>query len=351
MNKILTPFIQFAINIAKRNKFIQNIFENPFDLEKFPKDGVFVDSNGFEHQLLSGLRSKIKPGWERMLKNQSVDLSDEFIQITKTNGSINAQKLIELLNIYNKSIFNTTVLEIGCHSGAATFALAKHKTTITGSEFSGYKIESTNQTKSLTSKLIEVNNDLVTLRSKLQNKYYESEKVNFVDDDICNSKLEQNHFDIICSWDVLEHLHDPQGAFNSIFELLKEDGITIHEYNSFFSLNGGHSLCTFDFLWGHTRLSASDTKRYFDEIRPIEKEKANSFYTNGLNRMTLADLKNSLDEAGFETLAIVPFSKEQHLRMIDHDVLSQTINNYPTVTITDLCTPKVYVIARKPKKN
>lgn len=68
MKKILTPIISYAIGKAKRNKFVQNLFESPFDLNKFPQMGEFIDSEGNSHTLLNGLRSKIRPGWERMLK-------------------------------------------------------------------------------------------------------------------------------------------------------------------------------------------------------------------------------------------------------------------------------------------
>ncbi|MGB0178095.1 MAG: hypothetical protein ACPF9D_13080, partial [Owenweeksia sp.] len=120
-----------------------------------------------------------------------------------------------------------------------------------------------------------------------------------------------------------------------------------HEYNPFFCLNGGHSLCTLDFLWGHVRLSDDDFQKYLREIRPEEKERAYSFYKKGLNRTTLKDLHDQLERSGLEVFSILPFTKEQHVRMADANILAQGQKNYPNLTLQDLVTPRVFVMARK----
>ena len=70
MKKLITPILKYGINKAKRSKFIQNIFEAPFDLSKFPIKGTFTDSKGNTFQLLDGLRSRIKPGWQKALSDK-----------------------------------------------------------------------------------------------------------------------------------------------------------------------------------------------------------------------------------------------------------------------------------------
>ena len=353
MKKLVTSVLNYAIDKAKRNKFIQNLFESPFELSKYPKMGNYTDSYGNSFELLNGLRTKIRPGWERMLVSKKTDISKEYLLKQKHNGEIAVNKILPLVKSLGKSIENSSILEIGCHSGGTSFSLADcGASEVVGMEFSGYKVESVKKNgEGIDNQLLEVNDDLKRIRTNLATHFKQSEKVMFVDDDICNSTLKPSSFDIICSWEVLEHLHDTEKAFVSIYELLKEDGISIHEYNPFFCLNGGHSLCTLDFLWGHTRLNESDFSAYLDKIRPHEKERALSFYQKGLNRMTLYDLKAQLENAGLKIISILPFTKEQHLRMIDAEILSQTKSCYPKVNILDLSTPRVYVVVRKPKHN
>ena len=63
--------------------------------------------------------------------------------------------------------------------------------------------------------------------------------------------------------------------------------------------------------------------------------------------MTFQDLEQHLLDSGLETIAIIPFNKEQHFRMVDQEVLIQCQNNYPNLNIKDLIAPEVLVIARK----
>jgi len=352
MKNILTAAISYAINKAKRNKFIQNLFESPFDLDKFPKFGEFIDSYDNKYDLLGGLRSKIRPNWECMLISRKTILNRDYLLKQKSNGAIAVNKITPIIESLGKSIENSSILEVGCHSGGTSFSLAEYGASeVVGSEFSGYKVESIEVNKDeFENKLMEVNEELKRIRNKLSTLYNNSDRVKFVDDDICNTTLPPSSFDIICSWEVLEHLHDTKNAFLSINKLLKEDGIMIHEYNPFFCLNGGHSLCTLDMLWGHTQLNEADFEDYLNKLRPNEKDRAMSFFKKGLNKMTLRDLKIQLKEAKLEVISILPFTKEQHLRMVDHNILIRTQRQYHNVTLLDLASPRVYVIARKINK-
>lgn len=349
MKKLITSVLKFTIDKVKRNRFIQNIFESPFDLEKFDNLGNYKDSYGNVHKLYNGLRTKIRPGWERMLTNTKPDSSSVNVEKVKSNSLITIEKLETSLNSFGKTIKGSNILEIGCHSGSVSFAMAeKGAKKVVGTEFNGYKVSSIDQGSSEdSSKLNEVNDYLKTLRNKLREVYTIENDVEFFDDDICKSKLAQNSFDIICSWEVLEHLHDPKAAFESISKLLNKGGISIHHYNPFFCLNGGHSLCTLDFLWGHVRLNENDFVDYINTLRPKEIDRAVSFYKNGVNRMTLSDLDDILEDTEMKVLGVIPFTKEQHLRMVDEQTLQQVMQNYPNTTIMDLATPAVLVISQK----
>lgn len=346
--KLIKKIIAPLINKAKQSTFVRNMFEAPFNMKAFPAFATFIDSKGYSHSLLQGLRSKIKPGWQNMFIAKTPSVKGVDVKQIVKNGTYAAQKITPLISNFGKNISQCTILEIGCNTGATSFALAnKGAKKVVGSEFAGYKVASIDQNNVTDSKLETVSKELQEIREQLSQTCKNKSAVTFVEDDICNSQLPRNHFDIICSWDVLEHLHDTQKAFQSMAELLSQDGLLIHEYNPFFSLNGGHSLCTLDFLWGHTRLSQNDFVRYLDEVRPTEKEMALSFYTEGLNRMTLADCKAQLQQAGLEIISILPYAREPHVRMVTTDILTQTQAIYPKVDFMDLVATRVVVIARK----
>ncbi len=54
-------------------------------------------------------------------------------------------------------------------------------------------------------------------------------------DDISKSFLPDNSFDIITSWETLEHIVDIDSALANIKRILRSGGIAIHQYNPFFS--------------------------------------------------------------------------------------------------------------------
>ncbi len=345
MKKIRNKILNFIIGKAKRNKFIQSLFESPIDINSFSKLGEFTDTFGNKMDLYNELRNKIRPGWQNMYHNTSKKSSDSNVIIKNVNeGRISIEKIIPIINTFTSGIDNKTVLEIGCHSGAASYSLAeKGAKEVVGSEFSGYKIDSVGEEK----KIDEVNEELKEYRNRVSSFFKKSNNVRFVDDDICNSSFPSNYFDIICSWDVLEHLSNPETAFQNISRILKPGGIVIQEYNPFFSLNGGHSLCTLDFLWGHIRLNQEDFLKYLSEYRPSEKEKAGSFYIDGLNRMTISDLKEYSEKSNLIIESLFRFTKEQHLRMLDKEILDQCLKIYPNIQASDLVTLRIIVVHKK----
>jgi 2-polyprenyl-3-methyl-5-hydroxy-6-metoxy-1,4-benzoquinol methylase len=351
MKRLLASMLKYFIAKVKKSKYVQRAFNAPIDLGKFEKMGQFTDSLQNSYVLYRGLRSRIKPGWESMVATKPKKSSPVDLKNLKNAGSEKVNRILPVIKALGKSLDQCTVLEVGCHSGSASFALSEAGANkVTGSEFLGYKVESVELgSENNEMRLNEVDDKLSTLRNQLAGQFTQSKNVDFAEDDICNTKLPKNAYDIICSWEVLEHLHDPGKAFQNCYDLLKDDGIMIHRYNPFFSLNGGHSLCTLDFLWGHTRLSDSDFEKYLDEIRPDEKEKALSFYRKGLNRMTLHDLTKHLNAADLELVSIIPFTNQQHLLTVTEDVLIQSKMHYPDADILDFIAPLVLVAVRKSK--
>jgi SAM-dependent methyltransferase len=170
----------------------------------------------------------------------------------------------------------------------------------------------------------------------------------FVEDDITASALEPGSFDAIVSFEVVEHLQRPDAAFAAMARLLRPGGIAYHDYNPFFSVSGGHSLCTLDFLWGHARLDGVDFERYVREIRQAEADQVLRFYRESLNRLTLADLRRAIEKAGLDLLALVPWTDRALAPLLTADVLAEIRRSHPTAGVEDLLSTFVSVIARRP---
>ncbi|MCX6256831.1 MAG: class I SAM-dependent methyltransferase [Bacteroidia bacterium] len=344
--KLINTTLNYAIGKAKRSKLMQSLFEAPIDIAALPEMGRFTDSFGNDHVLYSGFRNRIKPGWERMLNRSDTFIGEPDYDKVAVEGKSNFSRIQAIAKAYGISITEANILEIGCHLGAVCYSFAENGCQATGSEFTGYKVSALDSEGSAR-KLEQVSSALTKQRITLGQKFRNTGNVTFTEDDICNSSLPTGQFDLVISFDVLEHLHDPGAAFVHIQRILKKGGIAIHEYNPFFSLNGGHSLCTLDFPWGHCRLNKPDFERYIREIRPLEIGPAISFFNEGLNRMTQLQMENLTVKAGLEAAGIIRYSKEQHVRMVTKEILEQSSSIYQGLTIADLVSPKVMVIQRK----
>ena len=337
--------------LAKRHLeliFIKAI-EDDFDFDK-KIIGSFKDSFNKKYDLLFGLRSKLKPGWQSMLNtaNNTIPAKAD-LRANLREAKRRIRDLKNTLKSFNVVLQGKTILEIGCFNGMKTDILALEDClSVTGSDVSFYYEKQTNERSEPA-----VNNYLNQLRQTVTNLFTVKDrniidkKVKFVEDDISKSSLPDNSFDIIVSWETLEHIIDINSAFANIQRLLRPNGISIHQYNPFFSLNGGHSLCTLDFLWGHCRLNENDVIRYFKEIRSEEYQLASSFYMDGLNRMAQSDLKIASEKAGLEILTLIPFVKKAHLSVYMNDFYEETKQHYPNVEPIDLISPIVWIVHKK----
>jgi len=336
--KFFNRCLSWAISKAKKSKLIQNLVEKPIAVGQLPHMGIFVDSQNHTHILYQNLREIIKPG---STNTKPVDINEAFCARKLKEACLDIESILPLLHAAGQKLENAAILEIGCDIGCFCYALAKHKPAqITGSDTVIYKSSSTNEEQQSIQKSLNNKRNIVAHIAQCND-------VVFKEDDICNSALPSNTFDIVFSNDVLEHLSDPQSAFVHINRILKLGGIAIHKYNPFFAINGGHSACTLDFLWGHVRLSSDDFVKYIEQIRPQEQETAKAFYFHGLNRMSLQDMKNFSVKAGLELLGCLQIGKEQTMRMLDADIWKECSAQYSNIAMEDLFSYRVVVVQKK----
>jgi SAM-dependent methyltransferase len=254
------------------------------------------------------------------------------------------------LRTFSLSFAEKEMLEIGAYDGATAYALAeagaKH---VLATDMAAYYITQSPNGVVCEGAIATKNADLARLRDAYSRSIDKqtAQRVSFLEDDICSSSLRSESVEAVMSWEVLEHLTRPEDAFRQIARILKPGGFAFHEYNPFFSMNGGHSLCTLDFLWGHARLQAADFEKYLEEIRPSEKSVALSFYRNNLNRMTLSELEHYVQQSGLSLLSLLPQWMKNHLTLVRSESLSQCNRVYPSAELIDLISPTVWVLLRK----
>ena len=337
--------------IAKRyiEPILADLIEDSFQFNR-TVIGSFKDSLGNENQLYAGLRSKIKPGWQAMFDEtkQNRILSSSELKVNLVPAKRHIKNLKTSLQSFGVTLIDKSVLEIGCYNGMKTALLGlENCKSVIGSDVTFYyEKQSDNNNQQVDSHLSKLRNSVLNLFSDEQKNIINT-KVKFAKDDITHSTLADNSFDIISSWETLEHITDIDAAFANMNRILKPGGFAFHEYNPFFSLNGGHSLCTLDFPWGHCRLNEKDFLKYITDIRPKEYSLASSFYLNSLNRMTMNDLKNASQKAGLKILSVIPFVKKAHLTIYSSEAFNETFKHFPTLEPIDLISPVVWVIHQK----
>ncbi len=311
-----------------------------------PVFGHFTDSQGHRYDLHHDLRSRLKPGWEDEFRPPLEILTAPPKAVRVSTLQSRRRQVAEVerfLNAQGVSLMGRDVVEIGGYDGAAAYAMAQFGAgNVTATDMATAYIQGGIVTPEGLQAMARARAAFAGLVERDA-----ARRVSFAEDDICASALAEESADVVVSWEVLEHLERPLDAFQSIARILRRGGVAFHEYNPFFAINGGHSLCTLDFLWGHARLSAPDFERYVAEIRPQEAELALSFYAKGLNRMTLAALRRHVQESGLCLLCVVPFPDRRSIGALSSDVLKDVTRHYPCADALDLISPKVWVLLRK----
>lgn len=341
---------KIAVNI--KNMFVpsNNYYITKFNILPFDK---YIDSDKNEFPLIKGFRELITPSWEEMYEYKTfkaLDLTELEIKEYLKNSNKNIVEMEKIISRFNISFENKVVLDIGCYAGGVLCELLnKNPYKLAGIDIAKYYIIQTKDAKVNNDTIFLAQKKLSELREKVlsyKSKAY-TNNINFFEDNIINSKLPDNSFDIILSWQVLEHISEPEKAFAEMNRLLKSGGFMYHDYNPFFSINGGHSLCTLDFPWGHCCLRTEEFIDYMEKFRPPECNVAQNFFNNSLNRMTTRDLFKYLDEYSFRILD-VKFSTIPELEKFYSNIIFTKISElYPSVMLNDLLQTSIIFVAQK----
>jgi SAM-dependent methyltransferase len=311
---------------------------------------TFTDRRGVEHHLDPTLRDRLKPEWRAMCDPEAggAKATDDDLRWRARKAAKSIGELERVLAVTAGAGLTGRILEVGCYDGSAAFELSRRDgTRVVASDLARYYVVQ-RPGRPQDDAIAAEEEVLATLRGRARAVARVPQgTVEFVEDDIGASTLEQDSFDLIVSFEVLEHVRRPHEAFAGMAGLLRPGGVLYHDYNPFFSVIGGHSLVTLDLPWGHARLDDDDIERYLREIRPSEAEQALRFYRESLNRMTQADLRAAVAGAGLDLLALLPWYQRRLLDDATPAVLAEVRANYPGATIEDLLATFVVVVARK----
>ena len=318
-------------------------------------ESYFSDQFGTVHRLESDWRDALHTNWRSMLKPQSIKpyTKESALALVKQNFD----KLVGIenfLNLQGFTFIDKNVAEIGAHAGGMTYTIAlAGANSVLGTDVAKYYI---NQDPFKNQNLDEIktkNKELDRARQSLKDSIAEhdnasTEKVKFIEDDIATTQIEGSSLDVVVSFETLEHLIDPLASFHQMYKILKPGGIAFHEYNSFFSIGGGHSLASAEFAWGHARLSSDDFSRMVKETRPDQFDISMRFYNNALNRMSFNDLEQIIDETNFSLKQLIPFPQIEHLSLVSPQILEECKRIYPSLELKDLISPYAWVLIEKP---
>jgi SAM-dependent methyltransferase len=220
------------------------------------------------------------------------------------------------------------VLDVGCASGFHSFALGAVAGEVVGIDLDVETYAPPTRRARARSLLLPEEDE---------------ERVRIEEGDVTALAYPDASFDVVVSNTVLEHVHDLAAAFREIRRVLRPGGVSFHGVQPWFGPEGGHSLCTLDFPWGHVRLTDEDFAAYTTAWRPLEAADAIANHRNGFQqpRLTLEESRKAVGTAGLEIIHWRETSvslRDVHSGLVTSALLEDCRRLYPHVTKRDLLT-------------
>lgn len=304
----------------------------------------FKLSNGYDLPIVEGWRERVKSNWRNAYKEfEYSPIPQEKVNKLKHDIKLAAY----ILSKHKISLQDKTIMDVGCYLGIQCFGgieLGARKAV--GIDIPEYYINQSTK-KVNASKILEQRREQI----REYHPHIDRSKIDFYDTSVFEMEFD-NEFDIIFSWETFEHITNPKEALKRIYKALKPGGISFHNYNPFFCISGGHSMCTLDFPFAHTFLTDKDFKRYLEEVTPVNppdkyKELSYNFFTKNLNRMTQQDLRNYIEEENFKLLDFIAVPEFNKLDQLDESTLTIAKELYPNLSINDMLCSNIYFTIQK----
>ncbi len=141
--------------------------------------------------------------------------------------------------------------------------------------------------------------------------------------------LPDNHFDVIWSWTVFEHLRYPKITVPEIYRLLKKGGVALHSIDL---------VDHFNYTWQKDALTFNCLK-YPEWLWNLMTWNRTSY----VNRVRLSEWMNLFKKEGFEIVSIETKENEKVKQFHENGKIDY-LKKYSS---TDACTMSVFIVVKK----
>ena len=336
--KIKTPIVQTGIKpllFLKKKNLLTN------SQKSFLKDAIGEKTIEKSIEEIISFGHKVCKNFEKFFFDESlIDVKNppkiKLSEIENNKIINNFQNLnTNQINFYNNKIkkklkLNDKILEIGYSTGGHS---------LIAFERMGFKVSGIDNFYDGNFKPIILDHKKISEQIK--------NNVNFIEGDISKINLEDK-FDLIYSTSVLEHISDVETSLKNMYSLLNSGGSIFHNYNPYFSFNGGHALGTGDAPFMHLRLNIDEYNEYIKLYRPNEAKIAIKWLKHSMNKeINQKKLKKLLLSSGFKIIYFQSNNFNNFNFDIDKKIYDECIKNYQFLELEDLLGHSVSFIATK----